>query len=168
MIVISDTSPINYLLQIGLIDLLHNLFGRVIIPQAVYAELQHKGAPKVVSDWASRLPDWVEVQAASALEPGLNLGAGEREAIALALSLKADALLLDERKGRREALARGVTVSGTLNVLEQASERGLVDLPKAFGALLQTSFRASTEIIQAMLQRDANRKLSTGQERDTN
>jgi predicted nucleic acid-binding protein len=84
------------------------------------------------------------------------------------LSLNADALLLDERKGRREALVRGVTVSGTLNVLEQAAERGLVDLPKAFGALLQTNFRASTEIIQAMLQRDANRKLSTAQEQDAN
>lgn len=168
MIVISDTSPINYLLQIGLIDLLHHLFGKVIIPRAVYEELQHKGAPKVVSDWTSKLPDWVEVQAVSNPDPGLDLGAGEREAITLALSLNADALLLDERKGRREALVRGVTVSGTLSVLEQAAERGLVDLSKAFGAVLQTNFRASTEIIQAMLQRDANRKLSTGQEQDSN
>lgn len=157
MIVISDTSPINYLLQIGLIDLLHDLFGRVIIPHAVYAELQHQGAPRIVTDWTLKLPDWVEVQTVSAPDPGLELGIGEREAITLALSLKADALLLDERKGRREAIARGVAVLGTLNILEQAAERGLVDLPQAFGALLQTNFRASTEIIQAMLQRDANR-----------
>jgi predicted nucleic acid-binding protein len=72
MIVISDTSPINYLLQIGLIDLLHHLFNKVIIPRAVYAELQHKVAPKVVSDWTSKLPDWVEVQAVSAPDPGLD------------------------------------------------------------------------------------------------
>lgn len=166
MIVISDTSPINYLLQIGLIDLLPQLFETVIIPQAVYAELRHPGAPQVVSDWTLNLPGWIEVRVVPVPDPSLQLGAGEQEAITLALRLKADALLLDERKGRREAVARGLTVSGTLNVLDEAAERGLIDLPQAFGALLQTSFRASTAIIQAILQRDANRKLSSGQKQD--
>ena len=158
MTVISDTSPINYLLQIGLIDVLHKMFGRVVIPQAVYAELQHPGAPQVVSDWTLNLPGWIDVQAVSVPDPSLNLGAGEQEAITLALGLKADTLLLDERKGRREAVARGLTVSGTLNVLEEAAERGLIDLRQAFAALLETNFRASPAIIRVMLQRDADRR----------
>jgi predicted nucleic acid-binding protein len=87
MIVISDTSPINYLLQIGLIGLLHDLFRTVIIPHAVCAELQHPGAPQVVSDWVMNLPDWVEVQTVSVPDLSLELGAGEQEAITLALSL---------------------------------------------------------------------------------
>ncbi len=166
MIVISDTSPINYLLQIGLIDLLPQLFGKVIIPQAVYAELQHPGAPQVVSDWTLNLPGWVDVQVVPVPDPSLQLGAGEREAITLALRLRADALLLDERKGRREAVARGLAVSGTLNVLDEAAVRGLIDLPQAIGALLQTNFRVAPAIVQAMLQQDANRKLSAGQKQD--
>ncbi len=86
MIVISDTSPINYLLQISLIGLLPELFGRVLIPNAVYAELQHPAAPQVVSDWILKLPDWVDIRTVSVPDPSLELGAGEQEAIALALA----------------------------------------------------------------------------------
>ena len=59
MIVVSDTSPINYLLLIELIDVLPRLFGRVIIPQAVFAELGSHAAPQPVHEWASNLPDWL-------------------------------------------------------------------------------------------------------------
>jgi predicted nucleic acid-binding protein len=78
--------------------------------------------------------------------------------------IKADALLIDERKGRKEAVARGLVVSGTLNVLEEAAERGLIDFRQACALLLQTSFRASTALIQEMLRRDDERKLSAGRE----
>jgi predicted nucleic acid-binding protein len=160
MIVVSDTSPVNYLLLIGLIDVLPRLYGQVIVPNAVYVELRNPGAPQVVSDWVSNLPGWVEVHTVQNPDPSLALGAGEKEAITLAMTLKADVLLMDERKGRREALARGLTISGTLNVLEAAAELGLTDLPLAIARLQQTSFRASTRIIQQVLKRDAERKRS--------
>ena len=111
-----------------------------------------------MSDWILNLPDWVDIRTVSVPDPSLELGVGEQEAITLALTLKADALLMDERKGRREALARGLTVSGTLSVLAEAAERGLIDLPPALAALLGTNFRASTEIVRVMLRRDADRK----------
>jgi predicted nucleic acid-binding protein len=168
MIIVSDTSPINYLLLIGLVDLLPQLYGEVIIPAAVYAELQHPGAPQVVKEWIANQPDWVEVRLVPSPDPTLELGEGEKEAITLALTLKADALLIDERKGRREAVARGLAVSGTLNILETAAERGLIDLPQAFSLLLNTSFRASVSILQEMLRRDAGRKHSTSQPEDDN
>jgi predicted nucleic acid-binding protein len=145
MIVVSDTSPINYLLLVDLIDVLPRLYGQVIVPNAVYVELRNPGAPQAVCDWVSNLPGWVEVHTVKNPDPSLALGAGEKEAITLAMTLKADVLLMDERKGRREAVARGLTVSGTLNVLEAAAELGLTDLPLAVARLQQTSFAPQQE-----------------------
>lgn len=158
MIVVSDTSPINYLLLIGLVDLLPQLYGQVVIPHAVYNELRDPAAPEPVSNWVSSLPGWVEVHIVPNSDPALSLGAGEKEAIALALTLKAEMLLMDERKGRREALARGLAVSGTLNILDVAAERDLIDLPAMMGRLLQSGFRASAVLIREMLERHAERK----------
>jgi predicted nucleic acid-binding protein len=59
MIVVSDTSPLCYLLLIDLIEVLPQLFGRVIIPQRVRNELLAPGAPKVVQEWISQPPDWL-------------------------------------------------------------------------------------------------------------
>ena len=120
----------------------------MLIPNAVYVELLSSGAPQTVADWTSSLPEWVEVRTVSDPDPTLQLGAGETEAITLAVSLKADALLMDERKGRREALARGLIVSGTLNVLDAAAERGLVDLSQAIDRRRQTSFRVAPKLLE--------------------
>jgi predicted nucleic acid-binding protein len=105
MIIVSDTSPINYLVLIGEIEVLRKLAGQVIIPQAVYHELQDPHTPQQVKDWIDSSPAWIEVRQAnlSLYTPKKNLVAGEREAIALALELHADALLLDDRDGTKEA-----------------------------------------------------------------
>ena len=55
MIIVSDTSPINYLVLIGEIEVLQKLAGQVIIPQAVYRELQDPHTPQQVKDWLDRL-----------------------------------------------------------------------------------------------------------------
>lgn len=160
MIVVSDTSPINYLLLIGLIDLLPQLYRRGIIPQAVYAELHHPSAPTVVQQWLIALPVWVGVHAAPPLSLAIELGAGETEAIALAVTLKAEVLLMDERKGRQRAIAHGLAIAGTLNVLDEAATKGLIALPEAVDRLLQTNFCVSAELIRELLQRDAARSSS--------
>lgn len=67
MIVVSDTSPLNYLILIGAEDLLPKLFGRVIIPQAVFDELNAAGAAAPVRDWTRNLPVWIEVKQTSRL-----------------------------------------------------------------------------------------------------
>ncbi len=92
------------------------------------------------------------------LDPSINLGAGETEAISLAVEIGADQILTDDRLARLAALARGVNVAGTLNLLEAASVRGLIDLPLAIAQLQQTNFRASGKLIQQFLDRDAKRK----------
>jgi len=61
MVVVADTSPINYLILIAQIELLKQLYTRILIPPAVVAELKHPIAPKPVRDWADNAPEWVEV-----------------------------------------------------------------------------------------------------------
>jgi predicted nucleic acid-binding protein len=89
-VVISDTSPINYLVLIGEIGLLPALYRRILIPDAVLAELGDAGSPPTVVAWASILPDWIEV-VLTAVEPrDSSLDAGELAAITLAESLEGD------------------------------------------------------------------------------
>ena len=80
-------------------------------------------------------------------------GAGEREAITLALEVRADVLLIDERAGRKEAEGRRIKVAGTLAVLLQASLRGFFELPEAMKQLRQYGFRASRPVEALMLAR---------------
>jgi predicted nucleic acid-binding protein len=86
-LVVADTSPIFYLLSIGQMDLLPQLFGKVFVPDAVHKELGHPAAPLVVRDWVAWLPAWVEVTQVEAIDDSTlqRLGAGERAAITLAL-----------------------------------------------------------------------------------
>ena len=152
-LVVADTSPIFYLLSIGQINLLPQLFGKVFVPDAVRQELCHPEAPIVIRDWAAGVPPWAEVTPVeiiddAALQP---LGAGERAAITLALSLHADLVLIDERKGANVALNKGFEVTGTLGVLMLASRRGFVDLAESFSRLKRTNFRYRQKLLDELL-----------------
>ena len=85
MIVVSDTTPIHYLVLIGQAPLLCSLYGGVIVPEAVVAELGRSSTPEVVRDWMNHPP--VSVKPAGRLDPSLDLGEGGCEAIALATRL---------------------------------------------------------------------------------
>jgi predicted nucleic acid-binding protein len=80
------------------------------------------------------------------------LDAGEREAIALALTTGTTLILLDEKKGRQAARERGLSVAGTLGVIGLAARRGLVSLLDALKKLEQTTFRASPQLIRAIIE----------------
>ena len=113
MIVVSDTSPINYLILIELQDLLPKLFDRILIPEAVHRKLQSAAAPDPIKPVLAEAPDWLEVRSSPEIDPALQqLDSGEREVITLALSIKAESVLLDERRGRQAARERGLRVSG--------------------------------------------------------
>ncbi|HEV2972830.1 MAG TPA: DUF3368 domain-containing protein [Pirellulales bacterium] len=158
MIVLSDTSPINYLVLIGQVDILPVLFGEVVIPTAVPTERQRQGAPDPVRRWIDRLPAWPVVRSPIAVDPQLRLGRGEAEAISLAAELHATLLLMDDRRGRRMAEALGLSVAGTINVLEAAAKRHLLDLPTAIAQLRQTNFHISDRILARALAADAERR----------
>lgn len=155
MTVVSNTSPLNYLTLVGLERLLPTLFGRVIIPLAVQEELKSPGAPVEVRDLLDRSRGWLEaMNAPSVSDPILaGLDPGEKEAIGLAVSMGADLILLDEARGRRAAAEHlGLTVTGTLGVLDRAARAGLIDATDAVDRLRKTSFRASPKLYQLLLE----------------
>lgn len=152
MIVVSDTGPLNYLLWIDAIDLLPQLYGSVIIPEAVRQELAHTNAPERVRQWAAALPEWVSVRTPAALLT-LPLDIGEQEAISLAVEIDADLLLIDDRPGREVAEAQALIVTGTLGVLVLAAQHGLLDLEQALDRLRQTNFRVTPALLQASRER---------------
>jgi predicted nucleic acid-binding protein len=155
MIVVSDTSPINYLVLVEQIDRLYDLYRRVIIPTSVRDELQAAETPRVVQVWLEHQPSWLEVASLSKtpLPELAYLGAGERDAIALAKELGAHRLLIDDRDGRNEAIRHGLEVVGTLGVLAAAAEKNLVDVPEVIERLRATSFRASPQLLTTLLKR---------------
>ncbi len=158
MIVVADTSPLNYLILIDQVQVLPQLYRRVAAPPAVIAELLHPGSPESVQRWAAAPPSWLEVVAPSALGPRLDLGAGESAAIAVARELAADFVLIDERKASIAAAHAGISVIGTLGVLELAAQRRLLNFPLAIAALQQTTFRYPMELVDELLRRDAERR----------
>jgi predicted nucleic acid-binding protein len=167
VIIVADTTPIHYLSLIGEVEILKELFGRVIIPQAVFDELHRDRTPQLVKDWVDSQPAWLEVKLPSLELDDLvkSLGKGEREAIALAIELKADALLLDDKRAKSEARRRNVPVITTLNILEAAAERGWLDLPDTIVRLRQMNFYLPAEdVIEEILERDRLRKESGKQE----
>lgn len=150
MIVVADASPLQYLVLIEHVDVLPSLFGTIGVPPAVLSELSHPVAPEAVRRWAVNKPDWllIRVPRETLVAAHGTLGAREREAIALAVELSADALLMDDRDGRREAEKRNLTVFGTLRVLADASHLGLLALPVALDRLMRTNFRATEQLMR--------------------
>jgi predicted nucleic acid-binding protein len=165
MVVVADSSPLHYLILIDVVQTLPELFGEVLIPEAVFRELQNPGTPSVVANWLSHRPAWLRVErvAESLQDERLNkLGEGERDAIALSLARGLDVLLLiDEGRGRREAALRQIPFMGMLGVLDRAAARGLLDLPAAVERLLQTNFRIAPHLLKTLLDDDTQRKQSS-------
>ncbi len=152
-VIVSNTTPINYLVLIDHIAVLPQLYTHVIIPQAVLEELQDEGTPAKVKAWVASHPAWLEVRTVAVLlDTSLTvLDAGEREAICLAQELAADALIIDEPAGREAAKRQGVRVIGTLRVLYDAAAAGLCDLAQAYERLQHTTFRAHPDLYSAFL-----------------
>jgi predicted nucleic acid-binding protein len=150
MTVVADTSPLNYLVLIGSIDLLPALFQQVTVPPAVVTELCHAGSPEAVRQWAQSPPAWLDVRPLANPPLSLNLGPGEVEAISLALELRAEKILIDDRCARHAATGLGLTVVGTLAVLVEAGRAGLVDLDQALLRLSATTFRVHPSVLASL------------------
>jgi predicted nucleic acid-binding protein len=131
MIVVADSSPLQYLILLDQSSLLQHLYGHVFVPDIVAAELRAPGAPESVRRWMWQPPAWLDVVATTPAEQmsiSDSLDRGERSAIALAERLRAELILIHEKDGRNEALQWRFQVTGTLGVLRAAAERGLIDV----------------------------------------
>jgi predicted nucleic acid-binding protein len=121
MTVVADTSPLCYLVLIGRLDLLKQVFGQVAIPPAVIVELGDPEAPDSVRELAASLPPWIRVENVTSAEPALaRLHPGEREAILLAEQLHADLVIIDDVAARETARSRCLSVTGLLGVLSRS------------------------------------------------
>jgi len=149
MLVVSDASPLCYLVLIGQVNLLKQLYRQVIIPEIVRDELLHPDAPELVQQWVNQLPSWVmlrtpQKQPDTAL---IKLDPGERSAILLEQEIGADLVLMDERRGRNIAKSRGLSVTGLIGVVDAAAGLGLINLDEVLFRLRETDFWVSPKIL---------------------
>ncbi len=158
MLVVSDTSPLNYLVLIRHAEVLLTLFGKVYTTPEVLKEMSHPAAPAETREWAASPPTWLQVRKPSALVAMAQLGRGETEAISLAREMNADVVLIDERKGAEVASSLGLFVTGTLGVLQLADEKSALKLSDAISALKQTSFRATEDVFETVLRLSKERR----------
>ena len=132
LLIVADTSPIRYQLEIRHIGILPQLFERIFIPSVVYDELRHPSAPAVVRTWANSRPSWLEILPVTVSDdPAFRaLDDGEKSALTLGMALGAELILIDDRKGAVAALRKGFQVTGTLGLLTRSAQRGILDLAR--------------------------------------
>jgi predicted nucleic acid-binding protein len=156
MIIVSDTSALGNLAIVDQLTLLQALYNTVVIPDVVAQELSNAASPKIYTILSL---EWIQVQSitnqamADALQQNSNLDLGESHAIVLALEEQADELLIDERRGRQEAIRLGIPIIGILGVLLLAKQRGLVpQVQPTLDALIeQAGFRVSPRLYAQVL-----------------
>ncbi|MFS0513279.1 DUF3368 domain-containing protein [Nostoc sp. UIC 10607] len=157
MIIVSDTSPINNLAAINHLHLLQQLYGTVLIPEAVYRELTDPNFP-VAGATEVQTFIWIEtrpVQDRTLVEALSNeLDIGEAEAIALAVEMKADQVLIDERRGRMVAASLNLSYTGILGILVEAKSQRLISAVKPLlDALInQAGFWVAEPLYKRVLQ----------------
>jgi len=153
MKVVSNTSPIYYLLIIDEVHLLPDLFGEIIIPEAVASELAVQGAPDLVRNWIKYPPPWLKIRAVTiSISPVLRrLHPGEQEAIALAQQILADLVILDEKIARQIAIGQNLNITGLLGILDIAATQNLTNLSAAIERLQRTNFRVSPHLLKILL-----------------
>jgi predicted nucleic acid-binding protein len=156
MIVVSDTSPICYLLLIDQIGILQTLFGTVTIPQMVADELRALESPSVVKNWIVHPPNWLQVVSIKSIQNNelSSLDPGEREAIFLAEELNADLIILDDKAARQIAVERNLRIIGLLGILKDAAKSDLLDLETTFEKLSEAGFWVAPSLIERLLAED--------------
>ena len=160
MIVVSDTTPVISLMKVGQLELLQKLFGVVYIPKAVYRELTEN---EVFSEEVKMVQEcefiYVEEvsngKSVNILRNFTGLDAGESEAIILADEKQSDVLLMDEHKGRQVAKKMGITITGTIGILTQAFDEGMLmlmreDVERCIEWLKESGIRISEKLYQRL------------------
>jgi predicted nucleic acid-binding protein len=149
-IIISDTSCLIALSNIGMLDILKNLFQEVIITKEVYDE------------FGNNLPDWIKItdvkNIAKQKEIETRLDKGEASSIALALEISDSMLIIDEIKGRKIARSLNIEIIGTIGVLIMANKRGILkDFMGIILKMVNKGFRLSDDIINKLIDKYRNK-----------
>jgi len=155
--VVSNTSPITNLAAVGQLNLLQQLYGSIIIPQAVYDEMAGLGYTVPGTIEVQTLP-WIQtrrvINRTLVTELQIEVDEGESEAIALAVELVAERPLIDDYAGRVAASRFGLNLTGILGVLLVAKHRALIPTVKPVldDLMAQAGFRISNQLYADVLQ----------------
>jgi predicted nucleic acid-binding protein len=151
-VVVSDTTPLHYLILIGQERILQHLYGRVLVPPGVLTELSDGSAPVEISSWAASPPTWLVIKAPNSIPKTFEkMSLGEQQALALAKETSADFVLLDDLKARRVAEREGLAIKGTLGVVREAAMAKLLDFPETVHALQKTSMHIDPDLVKTVL-----------------
>ena len=151
--VISNNTPLVALWVLGRLDLLRDLYGEVLIPQAVHDEFL--ATEQVRRQIALKRASWIKV--ASVANPKrvllyIGLDQGEAEVLALAEEQTARLVIIDERKARRYAKRLGLPLTGTLGVLLLAKEKGFIPaLAPLIEELKKAGLHLGTKLVKKVL-----------------
>jgi predicted nucleic acid-binding protein len=157
MIVISDTTPILSLIKIDRLKILEELYKKIIIPKAVYDELiiniDYQDEIDIIKRCTFiQIENVEENLSVVLLQRELKLDRGESEAIVLAKNINADLIIIDERKARRIAKDVGLKVTGTLGILVEAKQQGLIkELKSLLDELMDNNIRISRKLYMDIL-----------------
>lgn len=156
MIVVSDTTPLISFMKMNRLWVLKDIFGKIVIPNAVYKELT--GNITYIDEAALikeceyiRIDNIDNSMAVEILQNTTGLDAGESEAIVLAREIHADILLIDEHKGRRVAKDIGLNITGTIGILLHGYDMGLLnenDISECIISLQSSGIRVSKRLIE--------------------
>jgi predicted nucleic acid-binding protein len=125
--VVSNTTPLISLLKLNRLEILKTLYNEIIIPTAVFQEIENGKNKKYYQDLSKF--GWIiilDIQNKQSTKYFLDLDEGEAEAIILATEIDADLVLLDEKLGRFHANHAGLKVTGTIGVLLKAKNSGII------------------------------------------
>ncbi len=161
MIIVSDTTPLISLMKVSKLDVLKSLFGKVIIPDAVYKELTDNERFSEEAELI-RNCDFIEIIAVNdrlsvvslQLKSGLDIG--ETEAIICAEENKADTILMDEAAGRRTAKSLGLNIMGTIGILLSAYEDSVLsaeEVREALNKLRMSNRHISENLLNVALEK---------------
>ena len=160
MIVVSDTTPLITLMKAAKLDLLRNLFGEVLIPEAVYEEVTTNDNFKDESDLI-KSSNYIKKVVVSRpdhvlrLQRATGLDRGESEAIVYANETKAEIILMDELAGRRVARDMNLTITGSIGILLQAFRYGLIsyeETKRTLNVILKANRHISERLIRDALE----------------
>jgi predicted nucleic acid-binding protein len=150
MLVVADTGPIISLSLLNQLDILDDIFGQVVIPEAVWYELD-KLIPVLAISQALKYKDRV-IAVKQPLPYQVKLDSGEKEAIELFKELNADVLLVEDKDARQFAELNGITCIGTPGVLVLAKRKGLISaLRPLFSELLVKNRYFSASLLNQIL-----------------
>lgn len=161
MIIVADTTPITYLAAIGHLDLLYDLYGPIVVPQAVYDEIVFGGGGNNPGSVELQTAAWISVaqpdphRVRQLLRSYNRLDRGEAEAITLAEAFSTTdvtLLIIDEANGRVVANIVGLTIVGTIGVLREAKIAGFIPLLRPLlDALVRNGFYVSQRLYAQVL-----------------